>query len=119
MSNKPSLSTLTYVGFEVNAAIDEGHACKFTFTEIYSGIERGTLLQDLANRLPDVFDFSLFPPGSEQEIGLIESLRDVAGGLEGRERRKVGVEKSGLTLLVAFVLEAIQRQNWTPRLASA
>ena len=34
------------------------------------------------------------------------------GGLKGREGRKLGVEKSGLHLLLAFILEAIQSRYW-------
>jgi uncharacterized protein YjbI with pentapeptide repeats len=37
---------------------------------------------------------------------------NLAGGLEGRERRKAGVENSGLRLLMATILEAIQR-DWS------
>jgi hypothetical protein len=36
----------------------------------------------------------------------------VALGLRGQELRKLGVEKSGLHLLLAFILEAMQRRYW-------
>ncbi|MGD6027701.1 hypothetical protein QUV00_22780, partial [Xanthomonas citri pv. citri] len=66
----------------------------------------------LNTRLPGLFDFSLFPPGSEQSVALHRSLRQAADGLEGRERRKVGTVASGLHLAMALILEAIQRQLW-------
>ncbi|MEN5208650.1 hypothetical protein ABE493_11085 [Stenotrophomonas terrae] len=109
---KPWLSTLALVGFEANAAIEAGHGNSLSFDEIYRGIERGTLLEDINKKLPGVCDFSLYPAGSEQSIALHEVLNLVAGGLQGRERRKLGIEKSGLHLLLAFVLEAMQHQYW-------
>jgi hypothetical protein len=70
------------------------------------------LLDDLDRALPDSFDFSLFRAQSEQRDGLFATLRQAAAGLEGRERRKTGVEQSGIALLLAFILEAIQSQAW-------
>lgn len=112
-SGKPWLSTWTFIGFYTIAAIDRGHAGSVSFEQVYAGIEKGTLLQDLKAMLPGEFDFSMFPPGSDKEREIIEVLQEVAGGLEGRERRKTGVEKSGLALLIAFILEAIQQGQWT------
>ncbi|WP_148654573.1 hypothetical protein [Paraburkholderia caribensis] len=110
--NKPRLVSLTFIGFYLVAALDHDEGDKFTFDDVYSGIENGTLLADLKEKLPDSFDFSLFPPGGAEELAIIEALRPVAGGLEGRERRKTGVENSGLSLLIAFIFELIQQENW-------
>ena len=112
MSEKPWLSSLALVGFEVNAAISRGHGDTVSFREIYESLERGTLLEDLEKKIPGEFDFSLFPPGQEQSVALNQVLNEVAGGLEGRERRKTGIESSGLHLLLAFILEAMQHQEW-------
>lgn len=112
MDSKPWLSTLTHLGFEVNAVISHGHGKAISFSELYKSLEEGTVLEDLSVKIPDEFDFSLFPPESEQAKALNEVLNQVAGGLQGRERRKVGVEESGLHLLVAFVFEAVQQGYW-------
>ena len=112
--NKPWLSSLAFIGFEVNAAIARGHADAFSFQEIYQGLENRTLLDDLKKKLPDEFDFSLFTTGTEQANGLYHVLHEAAGGLEGRERKKVGIETSGLHLLLAFVLECMQHKMWVP-----
>lgn len=109
MDKKPRLSSLTFLGFYVNAAIEDGHGEKITFDDIYKGLESGSLLEDLQTKIPGVFDFSLFAPRSEQREGLFEALESAAGGLKGRERRKVGVKKNGLSLLMALILEAIQQ----------
>ncbi|WCE05528.1 hypothetical protein [Pseudoxanthomonas sp. JBR18] len=110
--NKPWLSTLAFVGFQINSAVEEGHGDALLFTDVYQGLERGTLLEDINNKLPGVCDFSLYPTGSEQSVALHEALKLVAGWLRGRERRKVGIERSGLHLLLAYILEAMQQQYW-------
>jgi hypothetical protein len=112
MLDKPRLSSLACVGFEVNVAIANEHRDSVSFDEIYESLGRGTLLEDLNNKIPGEFDFSLFPPGSEQCVALNHVLNEVAGGLQGRERRKVEIDDSGLHLLIAFVLEAMQHQYW-------
>jgi hypothetical protein len=110
---KPWLSSLTLIGFMVNAAIDQGKGAQVSFNDIYQGLEKGTLFQDLSEKVPGAFDFSLFPQGSEKEKELLEVIGQVAGGLEGRERRKTGVEKSGLNLLIAFIFQVIQQEEWS------
>lgn len=106
------LNTLTFLGFEVNAAITQGHGDAITFSELYKSLENGTILEDLKKKIPGEFDFSLFPTGSAQSAGLNEALGQAAEGLRGRERRKVGIEESGLHLLLAVILEAIQQGYW-------
>lgn len=110
--SKPWLSFLTLFGFEINAAIEQG-CTAITFSEVYRGLESGSLLVDLANRYPNQFDFSFFPAGSDKERAIIAALRSAAPGLEGRERKKVGVHASGMSLIMAMVLEAVQKKQWT------
>lgn len=112
MENKPRLSSLTYLGFCINMALEKGYGNTMSFDDVYKSLENNTLLEDLETKIPDFFDFSLYPSGSEQNRYLNEVLAYAAGGLEGRERRKVGIEKSGLHLLLAYVLEAIQQKDW-------
>lgn len=109
---KPWLSSLGFVGFYVNSAIASGYGDTISFDEIYDNLEEGTLLEYLNEKIPGEFDFSLFTPGEEQCVALNHVLNEIAGGLQGRERRKVGIETSGLHLLLAFILEAMQKQEW-------
>jgi hypothetical protein len=105
---RPWLSSLAFVGFSINIAIANGHGNTISFQEIYKSLENGTLLEDLNTKIPGEFDFGLFPTGSEQCIALNKTLNEVAGGLKGRERRKVGIKNSGLHLLLAYIIEAMQ-----------
>jgi len=113
MSNKPWLSSLTFVAFYITAALDHGKGAEVSFEEIYEGLERGTLFQDLDKKLPNTFDFSIFPPGSDKEKEVLAVLQLASEGFRGRERRKSGVENSGLSLLLVCILEAIQQGDWS------
>lgn len=113
MSTKyPWLSTLSFVGFEVNSAIEGGYGKMVSFDDIYSSIDRGTILEDLDKMIPDAFDFSLYPASSGQNIAFNFVIKIASEGIRGRERKKVGIEKSGLHLLMAIILEALQQQYW-------
>lgn len=112
MNIKPWLSSLTFFGFYLTAALDAGKGNAFTFEQVYSGIANETLLDDLDRALPGSFDFSLFRADQQQRDGLFAALRQSADGFEGRERRKTGVEQSGVALLLAFILEAVQSHSW-------
>jgi hypothetical protein len=111
-AQKPRLSSLAFVGFYVNSAIANGHGAAISFDELYASLEDGRLLEYLDRKIPGEFDFSLFPPGNEQNVALNYVLNEVAGGLRGREDRKLGIKKSGLHLLLAFIIEAMQKQFW-------
>lgn len=106
--NKACLSSLAFLGLYVNSAIASGHAETVSFDEIYTSLKRGTLLEDLDKKLPGHFDFSLFPPGSKNCIALNHTLQAIAISIQGKERRKVGVETSGLHLILGLIFEAIQ-----------
>lgn len=111
---KPRLTTLSFVGFYLNSAIANGHLESVSFEEIYFGLEQGNLFEFLNSKLPGQFDFSLFETGSEQCLGFHQVLNNVAGGLHGRERKKLGLANSnlGLSLLLSFIFEAIQHRDW-------
>jgi len=119
VDEKPQLSALTFLGFYVNSAIASGHGKALSFSEIYNSVQKGTLLQDIERKIPGEFDFSLFKPGSAETLAINRALADASAGFEGRERRKAGIESSGLHILMACILEAIQREDWVSEKRSA
>jgi len=76
-------------------------------------------LEMLDEKIPDQFDFSLFKPGTDQNVWLNQVLLDAAAGFQGREHRKSGIEASGLHLVIVLILEAIQRRDWADDSRSA
>ena len=108
------LSSLTYAAFEINAVWDTCPDFELSFAEVHEAAEREELLTLLANRFGDKADLSLFDVPDSNECRETEiALRLAAEALAGRERRKVGVEQSGMCLAMALILEAIQ-QNFCP-----
>jgi hypothetical protein len=107
----PRLSKLTYVAFEVNSLLETCDSKMVDFQYVYSGIEQKNLIQKFEIDFSDKVDFSNFTSEPQELEKLYTALLEVADGLKGQERRKLGVEKNGLNLLIAFILEIIQRQS--------
>ncbi len=114
---KPLLSMLCLLGRQVNAAIEKGHGNKISFNDVYKGLEEKNLFELLDEKLPGVLDLSFFLERNKgaslkQRDGLLNALSDVAFGMEGDEKDKYGIQSSGLSLLMAYILEAIQQKYW-------
>jgi hypothetical protein len=112
---RPWLSAVTYLGFQLNGWLENGNH-GVTFEDVYEGLDNETLWQVINAKVPKM-DLSMFDPAigpTNQGPALIRALRDAADGMRGRERRKYGVESGGLSLLLAFVLEAVQQEYWVP-----
>ncbi len=102
------LSAFTSIAFEVNAMIDACPERQPSFDEIYREAEKHNLVRYLAEKYSDIADFSLLLSRSG-DLRIVEAtFSDAASALQGRERRKVGVESSGYCLLQAIVIEAMQ-----------
>jgi hypothetical protein len=112
-STKPWLSALSYLGFQLTGWLEHGdHG--LTFEDVYDGLDNGTLRSVLTKRTPDM-DLGLFTGlNNQQGPRVIAALARASEGLRGRERRKLGLETNGMCLLLAFVLEALQSQDWEP-----
>jgi len=109
MIKGPNLSSLTYLLFQIAAAIDDGKAKEISFEEVYSEIEAGTIFPYLQQQFGQSADMSLLTTTRwDQGRFAVEALQGAASALKGRERRKTGIEKSGIALLIAITTEAIQ-----------
>lgn len=111
MTKDLCLSSLSYLLFEILAAIDRGYAKKFSFETIYSGIESGTIFQTLEAQIEGA-DFSSITTQADQFKLLTEELKLVVPAFEGRECRKTGIDSCGLCLLGALLTEMIQQYHW-------
>jgi hypothetical protein len=103
------LQTLTYIILEINAALDSGMYDDLPMQEVSQHFESGDVIPWLKSRVPEV-DLSLL---TQQDADQYQAgLADIHGGYAGKERRKWGVEKRGLCLLIAWTNELIQRRSW-------
>jgi hypothetical protein len=100
------ITTLTFVAFYLNAAIDSGRYDDLTLTDLKAAIDNGTVFDLLRKRLGQDIDLSILSPNDEAE--LLREWQDLASAVN--ERRKMGIERRGLTLLVAYLLEGIQQR---------
>jgi hypothetical protein len=108
----PHLSSLTFIGFEINSLPERTDCGRITFEYVYKSIDEKNLLQRLVNDFGENVDFSMYTSNTSELTAIYNSLNEAAGGLRGRERRKTGIETSGQRLIMALILEAIQHKLW-------
>jgi len=103
------LTNLTYIIIELNAALDAGKYDDIPMREASRHIEAGDIVPWLQSTVPDA-DLSALAgdPASEYQ----SALADICGGCAGNERRKWGVERRALCLLIAWTNELIQQRRW-------
>ena len=108
-----TLIDLTYLQFNLIAVIDSGKHEGVTFKEVKAALESGELFDWLKHRFPGEVDVSVYE-GERSPVGreIANALEEAAGGVDGRERRKMGVQHNGVCLLAALVTEVIQRRDW-------
>ena len=111
-NNLPRLSSLIFIGFEINSLPERINCDKITFEYVYKGIKEKKLLHKIANDFGDNVDFSLYLNNPSELEAIYNSLGQAAEALYGRERRKTGVENSGQRLIIALLFEAIQQKKW-------
>lgn len=100
------ISTLTFIAFYLNSAMDCGRYDDLAISEIKSKIENGTIFDFLRQRLGNDIDLSIVT--TEDEAELLAEWQDLLAAVN--ERRKMGIEMRGLPLLIAYLLEGIQRR---------
>jgi hypothetical protein len=107
------ITVLTFLGFYINSAIDTGKYDGISVSDVQDQIRAGTIFEFLQRKLGNDIDLSILDGEKKTEL-----LKEWTGLVEAvDERRKMGIEKSGLTLLMAYLLEGIQqRQDSNPKI---
>ena len=100
------LLRLTGLAFELNHAIDAGHAGEITVDAVKDNIRSGKIFDFLEAQLAGDLDISLFYNDDRAE--LIAEWRSLADSVD--EERKFGVSRDGICLLIAYIVEGIQRR---------
>lgn len=106
---RPALPLLTMFGFQLNGWAEDKEF-DLTFDDVHHGLDHANLWSVLKTKIPGM-DVSAFE-GTETGELVLNAIIDAEAGMRDRERRKYGVEKSGLHLLLAYVLEAVQQHYW-------
>lgn len=105
-----TLINLTHTLLEINAAIDTGKYSSISLADIRDHIHQGDIFQYIKTTVGDDIDLSLIIGERSNEI--TAELQNVGNVLFGQERRKLGVENSGLCLLAGLIIELIQQRHW-------
>jgi len=95
----------TFLGFYFNALVDSGEF--LDLKETHTKLRDKQLFDWLLSMYSDRLDVSLFTKEQLNEIeDFFESLSNTTD-----EARKMGINKNGLCLLVAYCLEGAQREE--------
>lgn len=100
------ITQLTFLGFYLNGALGSGRYDDITIDAVKARIHDRSIFDYLAARLGQDIDLSLLTPDDRRELN--DEWEDLA--LAVNESRKMCVERNGLCLLVAYLLEGIQRR---------
>lgn len=93
----------TYLGFYLNSLVDSGK--KLDLTETHNQIRNRTIFKWLDEKFSDEIDLSLY---SKEDLSkLIDFFESLSIATD--EKRKMGIEKNGLCLLVAYCFAGVQR----------
>ncbi|WP_312765775.1 hypothetical protein [Epilithonimonas sp.] len=95
----------TFLGFLLNSIIDNGGFVELEIVQ--SKINDKKVLSFLKERFGDDLDLSLYT--KNEIIDLEEYFYDMYSLVDSK--RKFGIEKNGICLLVAYCLNALQNNN--------
>ncbi|MDD2625776.1 MAG: hypothetical protein PHR55_03360 [Bacilli bacterium] len=99
---KPT-TRLTFLAFYINSLLDQGIDLDYNKTLFH--IDNGTILEWLKDEFEDKLDLSLYEYEDKKIIvELFQELYNVVNA-----RKKFLVENNGLSLLLAYCIEGIQR----------
>jgi len=106
------VSALTSLIFHINSLIDSGKYGDITIDEVRKAIDEKKVLRFLQERAGSDVDLSLHLENSAYgnfEAYFETNINDIYGAYLGKERRKWGIEHSGLCLILALTNEIVQR----------
>ena len=106
------INALTLLILQVNSLIDSGKYQNISISDVHGAIEGDGVLNFLKERVGSDIDLSIHL--SSKAYGDFagfyeEQMASIYGGYAGQERRKWGVENSGLCLILAWTNEIIQQ----------
>lgn len=106
MKSDIRISQLTFLAFYLNGAAGSGKYGHLTLDECYNALETGSIFDFLTQKLGRDFDASIL--SGEQKQELIEEWEGLANVVD--HGRKFCIDDGGLNLVVAYILESIQRR---------
>jgi hypothetical protein len=109
VTSKLSVAELIRVAIRLAAAIDEGLGRDFTAEAFYSSVARKTLVDDLVEHYGQEL-LGAISVDAWQAVAF-QSLIEEALPAYGRDRRRNAQERTGLCMLLACVLDQVDRRS--------
>jgi hypothetical protein len=106
------ITALTLLILRINSLIDSGKYNSITIADVHQAIEQKKVLRFLKERAGKEIDLSCHIDSSlygNFEEYFETKLNNIYGGYAGEERRKWGIQNSGLCLILAWTNEIIQQ----------
>lgn len=100
------LSALTAFGLYINGALGSGRYNDISIQEVKTQLENHNLFTFLEEKLGIDVDTSHFSGEDKKEIS--EEWLDMSHAID--ESRKLCVDKNGLALITAYILESLKRR---------
>jgi hypothetical protein len=100
------IGRFTYLAFELNSMLDQGHALSIEETKEY--VDDGTIFEWLDEHLESPHDLDGTPVSPEVRSAILSVFRPL-NTVDFRQR--FGVEHNGIALLLAYCIEGIQQQE--------
>ncbi|MCY6380233.1 hypothetical protein [Hoeflea prorocentri] len=97
-------SQYRYMLWQLIAACDSGKYDTLSLDEVQQHADAGTIASFMVEKFGQDCDFSLIEPSDW--LAISETWSSIANAVE--PSRKFGVEKRGVCLLMAYVLESLQ-----------
>ncbi len=101
------ITLLTFLGFHLNGAAGSGKYGHVSIERVKEEIKARGIFEFLARELGDDAGLSMLGPAEQEELG--EEWAVLASDVN--EGRKLCVDRGGLNLLVAYLLEGIQNRQ--------
>jgi hypothetical protein len=107
------VQALTLLILQINSLIDSGKYNYITIENIHNAIEQKRVLRFIKEQAGRDIDLSIHLSSTFGDFeNFFETQMDmIYGGYAGQERRKWGVEKLGLCLVLAWTNEIIQQSQ--------
>lgn len=95
--------------FGLSSMLDTGNHDGITFEDVKRHAREGDLLDFLKTRAGGRFAMNLHEAQPEFGRWYVNQIANNCDAMEGRERRKYGIERRGLCLLISYTAEIIQQ----------
>lgn len=98
-------SSYRFLLWQLIAAADTGDFDKLSIDDVKLHARGGTISKFMQEKFGEIADFSIIKADDWKEID--QTFQDMENAINAR--RKFGVEHRGITLLMAWTLEGVQR----------